>query len=200
MNYADDATRLRLADALRSALSTAVGSVAPMAAAPIANPIDAGPDHRTRGIAFSSELVRAILAGRKTQTRRLVRPVPVTPPQAPDCKTAQPGEWLYVREPWARLDSGYRYAADRAPASGGFKPGMYMPRDAARLFLFVTEVHVHRLNDITPSDIAAEGVPPGMSFEQLWNTFFTKPGETWLDNPWVWAIHFRMKRDPPATP
>ncbi|MFA5324307.1 MAG: hypothetical protein WC373_16650 [Smithella sp.] len=74
---------------------------------------------KERPILFSGEMVRAILAGRKTQTRRVVKPQPkwIADPNIPfktddanpkgiiKCPYGQPGNFLWVRETWATWSS-----------------------------------------------------------------------------------------------
>lgn len=62
---------------------------------------------RERPILFSGPMVRAILAGNKTQTRRVVKPQPAGAWAAPgktSCPYGQPGDRLWVRE-------AFRFAA-----------------------------------------------------------------------------------------
>ncbi|UKJ74571.1 hypothetical protein [Azospirillum brasilense] len=124
-------------------------------------------------IIFSAPMVRALLDGRKTQTRRLA-----TSPLA----KVQPGDRLWVREntwqngTWVRTEdetgeigskwvgtSSVRMMADETkPAgSGNFVwrsiPSIHMPRWASRLTLVVEQVRVERLQDITREDVYAEG-------------------------------------------
>lgn len=162
---------------------------------------------KSRGIIFSGPMVRAILDGRKTMTRRLVtRIAPVTI-----------GDELWVREHWqtyAALDKrelgigiGIRYKADLAQKGpdhnsgwGRWRSSRFMPRWASRITLKVTAVRVERLQDISPEDAIREGTihrdssPAGLSasamFGNFWDTLARKPGATWADNPWIWVIEF----------
>ena len=163
-------------------------------------------------ILFNSEMVRAVLEGRKTVTRRAVKPRykedeggfqinrdvktgewwveksdwdegSFDPPRyvnPPYC----PGDILYVRETF-RVDylsnivgSGrVQYKADgsfgdihfqparydmmrRAQLKPGWRPNENMPKEAARIFLRVTDVRVQRLQEITMQDIRREGSVP----------------------------------------
>jgi hypothetical protein len=139
---------------------------------------------KERPILFSAPMVRAILAGRKTQTRRVVherlyvetfesgRPL-VRIEQSDQlfgesatrwarCPYGAPGSRLWVRERWACLDPASRtpviYATDRGPKDYRWRPSIHMPRWASRITLEVTNVRVERLQSITEEDARAEGV------------------------------------------
>jgi hypothetical protein len=138
-----------------------------------------------RPILFSAEMVRAILEGRKTQTRRAIKPVPtfngggachdadalqqdyVEPywvfPKI--CKYGAPGDLLWVRETWfdPQMDGGrVLYAADQPEVHPIHRrrPSIHMPRWASRITLRITDVRVERLQDISEDDAIAEGVKP----------------------------------------
>lgn len=68
-----------------------------------------------------------------------------------------------------------------------------MPREAARIFLRVTDVRVERLQDMPPYDIAFEGFRKQKDFIALWDSTI-KPADRvlygWAANPWVWVIEF----------
>ena len=122
------------------------------------------------------------------------------------------GDILYVRETWAIEEcqsclSGlnysvvycqcrYVYKAD-GEKSIKWHPTIHMPREAARIFLKVTDVRVERLQDITPDDMDKEGLPFCMSiapydgFEEMWNAIYAKRGYSWNSNPWVWVYEFK---------
>ena len=137
-------------------------------------------------ILFNTEMVRAILDGRKTQTRRVIRfPEGTTghlpPSGARDyiywpggIKRApyQPGDILYVRETWKQyttgtagpgLIDGYLYKADepqdtsRMMVEDRWHPSIHMPKEAARIWLRVTDVRAEHLQDITEDDAYLEG-------------------------------------------
>ena len=136
-------------------------------------------------ILFNTEMVRAILEGRKTITRRVVKDMDIingwdceadgTPIAYIDQATGDsypptmpcphhPGDILWVRETWAAWSPTYGvapklyYKADGdAPAGIKWRPSIHMPKEAARIFLRVKGVRVERLKDITPEQIDAEG-------------------------------------------
>lgn len=137
---------------------------------------------RERPILMSAPMVRAILAGAKTQTRRVAKiddvaygkPVrwvsmapAVTGLQDVHCPYGQPGDRLWVRETHMDLGACYLYRADasaeseRALVAPGqrWRPAIHMPRAASRITLEVTGVRVERLQDISYEDALAEGCP-----------------------------------------
>lgn len=187
-------------------------------------------------ILFNTDMVRAILKDRKTVTRRVIKDKDIinawdcesdgTPiafidhetgdshPPAFPCQY-QPGDILYVRETWARSMAGtYLYKATDTPIIlDRWRPSIHMPKEAARLFLRVTDVRVERLQDITSGQIDAEGckewaysaktgelLPSGPSFFRInWDSTI-KPSDLplygWDANPWVWVIGFeRISRE-----
>jgi hypothetical protein len=133
-------------------------------------------------ILFSAPMIRALMGGRKTQTRRVLKPQPVPclswddPPAGTYPSAAgwsrypyAPGDRLWVREAFSyeTLDvdrNGFLppwYWADGNPTSGDFtrpKPSIHMPRWASRLTLTVTDVRVQQLQKISGEDCIAEGV------------------------------------------
>jgi hypothetical protein len=123
--------------------------------------------------------VRAILEGRKTQTRRVVKPDwwrCLDPEDEHDrtqalgmCPYGQPGDRLYVMETWAMIPeyhSAYSYLIYRATYPGWddndsglrWRPSVHMPRLASRIDLEIAVVRVERLNEISEEDAIAEGV------------------------------------------
>lgn len=223
-------------------------------------------------IIMSGESVRAILAGRKTQTRRVVslgntlidghrytskdefwghkdfwrqfdfesawidpgpspagNPGPYLKAPFPPEGTAhrlyptwQPGDELRVKEPFFATaheradyepDGGmrpepvteygppYAYAADGdAPTGMTPRNAMFMPKDASRLTLRLTDVRVERLQEISRGDCMEEGYPfqnlasadPVGWFASLWDSINAHRAP-WASNPWVWVLEFRKE-------
>ena len=139
-------------------------------------------------IIFNSEMIRAILGGRKTQTRRPIKPQPVykfkhleeglgykasegnlyagfyeegTSGMYVKCPYGKVGDRLWVRETFCEVSLGaeLRYkATDKKPAIQNWKPSIHMPRWASRITLEITDVRVERLKEIKPDDCLKEGI------------------------------------------
>ena len=137
---------------------------------------------KERPILFSAPMVRAILSGAKTQTRRIVKNAHMMSvdgelvPIAAFCPYGQPGGRLWVRETFACVctqEMRYvEYKADRSladfdgydnPAGGRWRPSIHMPRWASRITLEITDVRVERLQDISEADAVAEGARPTLA-------------------------------------
>ena len=190
-------------------------------------------------ILFNTEMVRAILDGRKTCTRRIIRPQPTAHYGAQCIKPPyQPGDILYVRETWERFECWncegdergncpkepkksvldktcgcYMYrATDEISGDAKWHPSIHMPKEAARIWLKVTDVRVERLQDITIEGIRKEGLEPRFNvkdkfsdgiargrFLELWNNTIKKSDLDqygWEANPWVWVIEFERCEKP----
>lgn len=198
-------------------------------------------------ILFNTDMVKAILDGRKTVTRRLVKFLQGKSPKwtgyvkdglmlyngnnEPCCKKSpyRPGDILYVRETWHKYTKrvgrgegcynaefyGYRASiANSEDANEPWKPSIFMPKEAARIFLKVKDVHMERLQAITDENYEKEGLEnfckkcsalfsdcdtclndEGIKgdFIELWNSTIKKSDLDrygWNANPWVWAIEF----------
>ena len=137
-------------------------------------------------IIFSAPMIRALIEGRKTQTRRVLKPLPgsknrgfVMDSRLP----CAPGDRLWVKEAWrtdlandhlrpSELDPGT--ATVWFDASSDWNEGQrpryrnarFMPRWASRLTLTVTDVRVQRVQDISEADAVAEGVNPCLEGNQ----------------------------------
>lgn len=231
-------------------------------------------------ILFNTEMVLAILDGRKSCTRRLVKPQPdekhtyplgfvtdSTEKKEVGCFGFGIGEYggsiqyakpqyhtddvLYIRETWTEECGKYYYRADYdsdyldpcETLSGGYPascrnhpgcdgcmatstrihwhPSIHMPKEAARIWLKVTDVRVERLQEITDEQAKREGIqydecPTGFTWKQetdmhncyttpigamqaLWNSTIRKSDIDrygWDANPWVWVIEFERCEKP----
>lgn len=189
---------------------------------------------RVLPILFNTEMVRAILDGRKTCTRRICKDanectVPDMEFYNADRRTYAvhnfadkehteqlsiaertcpicPGDILYVRETWKKAPNGYYYYEDWQRNDIAdvtkWKPSIHMPKEAARIWLKVTDVRVERLQEITEVQAQAEGCNSGLltgactargQFEDLWNSTVKKSDIDrygWDANSYVWVIEF----------
>jgi hypothetical protein len=141
---------------------------------------------KERPILFSAPMVRALLEGRKTQTRRIMKPQPEDGTDCPYhmgagqdrkarvCPYGQPGDRLWVRETFAYHvqaigakrdeDGPFVYKADgteQCRLDDKWKPSIFMPRWASRILLEIIAVRVERLQDISEEDARSEGVANG---------------------------------------
>lgn len=216
-------------------------------------------------ILFNTEMVRANLDGRKSCTRRIVKPQP----QGRLCYTfagCDCGTWgypsktayenwgdeyklpeditdeelkkrwkppyhtddiLYVRETWCKGLERYIYRADYSDTEKFYrngkeiemkwKPSIRMPKEAARIWLKVTDVRVERLQEITEAEAEAEGAVNNIGmihapdneydhihtakehFIEIWNSTIKKSDRDrygWNASPWVWVIEFERCEKP----
>lgn len=137
------------------------------------------------------------------------------------CPYGKPKDLLWVRETWRYSDDlqapyDYKaafeleYTAEYLQRTiGSWKPSIHMPKDAARIWIQITDIRVERLQSITNKGAIAEGIQkvkggyrdytenitapaPGAywSFNSLWCKI---NGEaSWDLNPWVWVITFKV--------
>ena len=138
---------------------------------------------KERPILFSAPMVRAIIDGSKTQTRRAISRkrfpcvdwdyAKVGDRCLPIAAHAYgiPGDRLWVRETWAPErdgtgcpdDNGVLYRAtdpgwDVEDTGLRWRPSIHMPRAASRILLEITNVRVQRLQEISGPDCWAEGI------------------------------------------
>jgi len=140
---------------------------------------------KERPILFSGPMVRAIIQGRKTQTRRVAKEITILQhvlcqeDWPSRCPHGLPGDRLWVRETFAigKRDGDVIYAADPKwlvngvpvppPCNAGkrhqncWTPSIFMPRFACRIMLEITGVRVERIQDIDNADICSEGAGEG---------------------------------------
>ena len=195
-------------------------------------------------ILFNTDMVRAILDGRKSCTRRICKDaneytVPdmefynadkrtyavhnfVDKEHTEQLSTAErtcpicTGDILYVRETWKEAPKGYYYYEDWQRNDIAditkWKPSIHMPKEAARIWLKVTNVRVERLQEISAESALAEGADKYIhtnggldenmtitSFIGIWNSTIKKSDLDrygWDANPYVWVISFERCEKP----
>lgn len=211
-------------------------------------------------ILFNTETVQAILDGRKSCTRRIVKPQQFVGMLPDKCKNKVPeeflkekkfmfkpycdmtdielintaykapyqlGDILYVRETWHKynkrvgegkschMEEFYGYKASVAnseDANEPWKPSIHMPKEAARIWLKVTDVRAERLQEITAESALLEGTDKYIhlngkfdkntiltSFMGIWNSTIKKSDLDrygWDANPYVWVIEFERCEKP----
>lgn len=174
---------------------------------------------KERPIIFNADMVRAVLDGRKTQTRRIIQSLA-------KCPFGAVGDRLWVRETFrvhsratdvatlvykASEQQSWTQQTHRVPIEKCNKPAVvdtwtpsiHMPRWASRITLEITGVRVERLNSMTEKDALAEGclgghdsIPgyqysatPHEHFHHVWQSIYG--ADSWQANPWVWVIEFK---------
>ena len=196
-------------------------------------------------ILFNTKMVRAILDGRKDATRRIVKGfIPddavwgytaFTPKGYISCRgtfadgygekifklPCETGDILYVRETWKKAPNGYYYYEDWQKDDIAdvtkWKPSIHMPKEAARIWLKVTDVKIERLQDVTEDGAKAEGAIDNRGFIhspeneydrihtarehfiRIWNSTIKKSNLNrygWDASPWVWVIEFERCEKP----
>jgi hypothetical protein len=196
---------------------------------------------------FNTKMVRAILSGIKTVTRRVIKD-PYYIDNEETCRVSgcaihkgttytygmpwpdspyTGNDIIWVRETWATTENGqdYLYKAD-SDTDGVFirdkkgalhcprwRPSIHMPKEAARIFLRVTDVRIERLQEIDADGVWAEGMTTlaalcgnmeiaAQEFALLWDSTI-KPTERelygWAANPWVWVIEFERCERPKSS-
>lgn len=130
------------------------------------------------------------------------------------------GDILYVRETFANTwtpdgEEGFIYKADGEPSKFPYWgnanqckdevwiPSIHMPKEAARIFLKVTNIRVERIKATTAGDCKREGIKLDYDitdiwsadsyideFKKVWDSIYEKQGFGWNENPWVYVIEF----------
>lgn len=219
-------------------------------------------------ILFNTEMVRAILDGRKSCTRRICKDANECTVPDMDFYNAEkrtyavhnysnrehteqlstverscpicPGDILYVRETWEHFECWncegdergncpnepqksvldktcgcYMYrAANEIRGDARWHPSIHMPKEAARIWLRVTDVRVERLQEITGASIQKEGIEVDpkeyaskfdfiselfLLFQRLWDSVVKKSDLDrygWDASPYVWVIEFERCEKP----
>lgn len=168
---------------------------------------------KEHSIIFSGPMVRAILEGRKTQTRRVCTHLYdgawCLDPEDSDedrtklieaCLYGAPGDRLWVKEKLVRCQDSEGsiplalYDVLRTPVMRYGEParwewkvntlsGMFMPRWASRITLEIVNVHVERVQSISREDIEKEGTPGNPMQQESYRNDYF---QRWRDFIWLW--------------
>lgn len=199
---------------------------------------------------YSTPMVQALLEGRKTMTRREVKfpsdfdgkeifyngKYGLKYTRVDDTierifPKYNVGDLIWVRETFQKregtvmplgLSKYYFKAGWKGCTDLRWKPSIHMPKEAARIWLRVTNVRVERLQNITEDDAIAEGVscrmnPPVNPFMKPFRTYYDYMNaafpsfgvitasksfsslwksingeQSFQQNPWVWVVEFEV--------
>jgi hypothetical protein len=177
---------------------------------------------KERPIIFSGPMVRAILDGRKTQTRRIIKNperlqgLMLAGEEPAWCPYGGPGDLLYVRETFCDACLNYTgkegteicHKADgkKCRLCAGenwpsWKPSIHMPKKYARIWLRVESVSADKLQEITEVDAKKEGMLPSMTSGWSYSCRaafqelwdkINKDRAPWDSNPLVWIVEFSV--------
>jgi hypothetical protein len=201
-----------------------------------------------RPILFATPMVRQLLHGTKTQTRRIVKKkysntdivwhekhsgktkiLVELQNDAPEPIEKENGSVIYHLKAYHEIECPYEvgdilwvretfYKTTAKPLEGGFfykasvdenwnlkwKPSIFMPKEACRIFLKLISIRTERLQDISESDAQAEGaiqheaetdwLTAKYGFEMIWETINGK--ESWVQNPYVFVYEFEKIEKP----
>lgn len=166
---------------------------------------------KERPIIFTGESVRAILEGRKTQTRLVIKPQPkIVHEIYPDSSIETEklfrsgdqrihcpypvGQRLWVKETWGIIRQRKPhpiehifYRASSPDALSKWKSSIFMPRDLSRITLEVTEVRAQRVQNISEEDARAEGIERRTEYSVMRDTDIEE-----FSGNGVWTIYPQM--------
>lgn len=132
-------------------------------------------------ILFKPEMIKAILSGNKTMTRRIIKDMKFNELLQPVYDKYKVGDVLYVKESYSEtVCNGIIYKADNYKISrdnlafSKWKSALFMPKYAARIFLRVTDVRIEKLQDISKVDAIAEGIAQVDDRPILYNNYLCK--------------------------
>ena len=135
---------------------------------------------KDRPILFSAPMVRAILDGKKTMTRRIYKP---------RFDKWKVGDRLWVRETYMLIHGRADYASTCDIKSYRWRPSIFMPRKYSRILLEITGIKREALRGISEADAKREGFDNRQDFL----SYFEKINpEMKGQNPEVVAIGFKV--------
>lgn len=187
-------------------------------------------DRRDYPMIFDTRMVKAILYGEKTETRRLFKKSLLKKIESSqriwldgnhwiaqlkngklysfNCPFGEPGDLIWVKETLLASNTiSYKanfpqYVLIRNKKNLSWKASIHMKKTDARLWLYIKEISVQRIQSITEKEAMQEGTGPGkvLNFNDITEPTFREGFckkwisiygiESWHENPWVWVIKF----------
>ena len=173
-----------------------------------------------KGILFKPEMIQAIVEGRKTVTRRVIKPQPIIAQTYKGLTLKdleydgfkpryQIGETVYIKEAgaWDNKTKFRAYKANMPDTQTKWQSPLLMPEWAARYFVLIKDVRAERLQEIAEQDAKAEGATPIYEstptgyyfdfagyirgFHRLWDSI--NKDYPWESNPWVFRYEFEYQ-------
>lgn len=147
--------------------------------------------YKARHILFKPFMIREILTGKKTETRRRIDGDGVN-------RYGKSGDLLYIKETYCKTHDilkeymyKYDYKEQDLNKSYKWKSGLFMPRNAARYWLQIIEIKQDLLCNITEKDARAEGFKNRKEFINAWNKI--NPYNFFYEGLLkVWVIKFKV--------
>lgn len=130
----------------------------------------------------------------------------------------KPGDRFWVKQRWGihrragtddwrQVGPGLLLCDDGGPSCvDRWRSSRFMPKKATKLWLEITAVRAEKVQEISETDVLAEGVPfngvnwgwgdgfsrHDLAFRYLWDLLNAhRSGYSWANNPWIWCFEFR---------
>lgn len=168
---------------------------------------------KERPIIFSSPMVRALINGTKTQTRRIAKDQSGNVPSENPYGHAE--DFLWVKESWKTLAKYDQLKPNLIPISAPvefkvdqsanteegmsekWRTPLFMPKRLSRLELEIINVRYEKLIECSQPDAIAEGVDsteldPIGQYKRIWEDLHGIG--SWHKNPWVWVIELKVSK------
>lgn len=165
---------------------------------------------KERPILFNDDMVRAVLSGRKDQTRRVIKHQKIVGFQKQNglarenadliSPYGKKNDGIWVREAWAKAkecnDTTIFYRAtdgnikqralDYSEKENRWRPSIHMHRCNSRINLKVKNIRVERVQDISEEDAINEGLAVFNEDGNLYYSGLSFNPESWFDEPEKW--------------
>lgn len=154
---------------------------------------------KERSIGFKEWMVDAILDGRKTVTRRLIKEQPDTTEQ----RLRELGAWVEGQTLSQHVNNAWRAGFIPVDCPYGEPGDLLLIKETGdrRVLLEITDVRIEQLQVITIGEVCKEGLARSIyefipvtsafsCFEEVWDDIYGTG--SWAANPWVWVVEFKQ--------